>query len=59
MGSKSKRQVKRDRNSPSADEERDYSEGDVEPKIKAKRAKGPQPYAPGAKSSLAELDMKI
>lgn len=59
MGSTKKRQVKRNPDSPSADEEPTHDEKDEKPKVTAKKAKGPQPYAPGAKSSLAEMIIKI
>lgn len=59
MESTKKRQVKRDPDSPPADENPTHGDKDVKPKITAKKAKGPQPYAPGAKSSLAEMIIKI
>lgn len=58
MSSTKKRQIKRDPDSESADEH-NLSAEDVKPKVKAKKAKGPQPYAPGAKSSLAEMIIKL
>lgn len=60
MGSAKKRQVKRDPKSPSADEKSDILGDDVKPKARReKKAKGPQPYTPGAKASLAEMIVKI
>ncbi|EJT48527.1 hypothetical protein A1Q1_02435 [Trichosporon asahii var. asahii CBS 2479] len=59
MGSTKKRQVKRDPDSPPADENPTHGDKEVKPNITAKKAKGPQPYAPGAKSSLAEMIIKI
>lgn len=59
MGSAKKRQVQRDPNSHSADENPVLGD-DVKPKAqREKKAKGPQPYTPGAKASLAEMIVKI